>query len=67
MWTVFKDVQGPRPAVTPKDSEEREATQLHRRSIRTVLTPTMVGSMVVMMPRYENGVGPNWPDNTRQG
>jgi hypothetical protein len=64
MWTLFKksDAQGPLPAAAGKNGQaSSDVRTFRRRQFRTVLTPTIVGSMVVMMPRYEDGVGPDWP------
>ena len=64
MWTPFKksDAQGPLPVAAKRNGHGMpEPRDFKRRQIRTVLTPTMVGSMIVMMPRYEDGVGPDWP------
>ena len=32
------------------------------RHIRYTLVPTMVGSMMIMMPRRESDGGPEWPE-----
>ena len=35
------------------------------RQVRYTLVPTLVGSMMIMMPRRESDGGPEWPETIR--
>lgn len=37
-----------------------------RRTVRYTLVPTLVGSMMVMMPRRESDGGLEWPETIRR-
>ena len=40
----------------------KQANAPRRQHVRYTLVPTVVGSMMIMMPRRESDGGPEWPD-----
>lgn len=63
MWGIFKKRNGHVPPALGETHNGHQAPdpRVLRRPGQCVLVPTVVGSMVVMVPRHESGTGLDWP------